>query len=231
MDTEDTLDPKEALKKHVQELVLATMKRHDWSQSDMARQAGMPRNNISLYARGKSIPSYEHAVKLAKVLRVDPAELTGIAEARTKMEEDDAVDVQSTPNGKYLLTLRKELTAQQLSRVLQLVDELHAEQAGMSSPGDWPGSKAQQDYEQLVQRAKQSVAASLMRALPTIGTDVRLPGGTVIPALRLGQEALDEILLRHSIDAATFASLSQEKRDALVDDLLADEKFTGNPDK
>ena len=59
MDTEDTLDPKEALKKHVQELVLATMKRHDWSQSDMARQAGMPRNNISLYARGKSIPSYE----------------------------------------------------------------------------------------------------------------------------------------------------------------------------
>ncbi|MGQ7249046.1 helix-turn-helix domain-containing protein [Halomonas sp. V046] len=127
MENDNELGPKERLKQHVQSLVLATMKRHDWSQSDLARRAGMPRNNISLYARGRSIPSYEHAVKLSRVLRVDPAELTGIAEAQERAGEDDVVDVKSTANGKYLLSLRKELSSSQLTRFLELLDQINRE--------------------------------------------------------------------------------------------------------
>lgn len=117
-------DPKLEAKKHVQNLVLDIMKRNDWSQSDLARRASMPRNNISLYARGKTLPSYDHALKLARVLRVDPAELTGLSSAETQPDEN-VVNVTSLPNGKFMLSLKREVSAAELTDVLRVFEQLN----------------------------------------------------------------------------------------------------------
>ncbi|MDF2095790.1 helix-turn-helix domain-containing protein [Aquibaculum arenosum] len=46
-----------------------------WNQSELARQAGLNRDNVSTYINGKSMPSPERLKKLATALGVAPDEL------------------------------------------------------------------------------------------------------------------------------------------------------------
>lgn len=46
-----------------------------WRQADMARHAGLPRNAISVYLRGASLPSPESLKALAKALDMEPGVL------------------------------------------------------------------------------------------------------------------------------------------------------------
>lgn len=46
-----------------------------WRQSELARRAGLPRDSISTYIRGKTLPTSASAVKLAKALGVEAEEL------------------------------------------------------------------------------------------------------------------------------------------------------------
>jgi len=45
------------------------------SQSDLARAAGLGRDSISTYVRGRSVPTPSSLIKLAKALGVDPEAL------------------------------------------------------------------------------------------------------------------------------------------------------------
>ena len=46
-----------------------------WNQSELARQADLPRDSISVYVRGVSLPTPGSLEKLAKAFDMDPAEL------------------------------------------------------------------------------------------------------------------------------------------------------------
>lgn len=46
-----------------------------WNQSDLARRADLPRDAISTYIRGRSMPTPQSLAKLAKALGKAPAEL------------------------------------------------------------------------------------------------------------------------------------------------------------
>lgn len=46
-----------------------------WRQADLARHAGLPRNAISVYLRGASLPNPESTKALAKAFDMDPAVL------------------------------------------------------------------------------------------------------------------------------------------------------------
>lgn len=46
-----------------------------WSQADLHRASGLPRDAISVYELGKSLPTEASLKKLAKALDVDPKEL------------------------------------------------------------------------------------------------------------------------------------------------------------
>lgn len=48
----------------------AEMKRHGWSQSELARRASMRRDAISTYVNGKAIPNRESLEMIAKALGV-----------------------------------------------------------------------------------------------------------------------------------------------------------------
>lgn len=46
-----------------------------WRQADLARQAGLPRNAISVYLRGASLPSPDSLKALAKAFDMEPSVL------------------------------------------------------------------------------------------------------------------------------------------------------------
>lgn len=43
-----------------------------WRQADLARHAGLPRNAVSVYLRGASLPNPESTKALAKAFDMDP---------------------------------------------------------------------------------------------------------------------------------------------------------------
>ena len=51
------------------------MRAKGWNQSQLARYAGMGRDNVSQYVRGRSYPSPDNLAKLATALQIDPKEL------------------------------------------------------------------------------------------------------------------------------------------------------------
>lgn len=51
------------------------MVRKGWSQSELARNADLPRDAVSVYIRGKSLPTPLSLRKLAKALDINPDEL------------------------------------------------------------------------------------------------------------------------------------------------------------
>lgn len=46
-----------------------------WRQADLARSSGLPRNAVSVYMRGASLPNPESLKALAKAFNVDPDKL------------------------------------------------------------------------------------------------------------------------------------------------------------
>lgn len=113
------MDNDEKVKARIAALIKDTLQQRDWNQSTLARQAGIPRDNVSRYSRGISMPSVEHAKKLAKVMNVDVNALLGTAPE----VEVSEVDVKMTPSGRYLLNVRKELDADRLAKVLAALED------------------------------------------------------------------------------------------------------------
>ena len=78
----------EALKRH--------RKYKRFTQEDLAIQAKLDRTYISMLERGLRKPSLEVAMKLAKVLDVDPTQI--VEEIDRKIKESEISSKQSTPD-------------------------------------------------------------------------------------------------------------------------------------
>ena len=57
------------------------MESHGWNQSELARRANLPRDSISTYIRGRTVPSRRSIVALASAFGVEAHEL-GISDNR-----------------------------------------------------------------------------------------------------------------------------------------------------
>lgn len=113
----------EELKKQVKSIVSAALKRNNWSQSDLARRAGIPRNNISLYARGISVPTYKHAKKVASVLCIPIEQLVGVESTENLQNDEGRVVSTLLPNGNYMLEFQREVTPEQQITITQALKE------------------------------------------------------------------------------------------------------------
>ena len=69
------LVPKHLAKDEFARRLYKLMLEKGWRQSDLARAADLPRNAISVYMRGASLPNDESLRALAKALEVDPDKL------------------------------------------------------------------------------------------------------------------------------------------------------------
>ena len=69
------LAPKHLTKQEFARRLYKLMVSKGWHQSELARQADIPRDSVSVYIRGKPLPSPLTVKKLAEALNVTPTEL------------------------------------------------------------------------------------------------------------------------------------------------------------
>lgn len=69
------LTPKHLTKEEFARRVYRLMVQRGWTQSDLARHAGLPRDAISVYVRAKSLPTPVNLAELAACFNMKPEEL------------------------------------------------------------------------------------------------------------------------------------------------------------
>lgn len=73
--TDVKLAPKHLTKQEFGKRLYNLMLRKGWHQSELARQSGLPRDSISVYIRGRSLPTAVSLKALASALDITPEEL------------------------------------------------------------------------------------------------------------------------------------------------------------
>lgn len=67
--------PKHLTKQEFGRVIYKLMMARGWNQSELARQADLPRDSVSTYVRGVSFPTPKSLQKLAKAFGMTPADL------------------------------------------------------------------------------------------------------------------------------------------------------------
>lgn len=119
---EPRLAPKHLTKQEFAKRLYTLMIKKGWHQSELARQSGLPRDSISVYMRGKSLPEASNAQALAKALGV-PFEQLMPNHVESAIDADmPALEMKVSPNApnaawirvNRLVTLRTALTVMDL---------------------------------------------------------------------------------------------------------------------
>lgn len=71
----ENLTPRQLTKEAFGQRVYNLMVARGWNQSELARRAGLNRDNVSTYITGKSMPSPQNLKRLGDALGVDPDRL------------------------------------------------------------------------------------------------------------------------------------------------------------
>ncbi len=92
------LAPKHLTKQEFGKRLYNLMLRKGWHQSELARQSGLPRDSISVYIRGKSLPTPLSLKQLADALGVATEELLP-NHAESAIDEDTpSIEFKVSPN-------------------------------------------------------------------------------------------------------------------------------------
>jgi transcriptional regulator with XRE-family HTH domain len=98
--------PKQLTKEQFGQRVYNLMVKKGWTQSELARQADMPRDSISLYVRGRTFPQPHNLQKLADALDVDPEQLLpNYAEMAIQMDSP-VIDIKVSSQNPKIAWLR-----------------------------------------------------------------------------------------------------------------------------
>jgi transcriptional regulator with XRE-family HTH domain len=81
---------------------------HDkgWTQSELSRRAELPRDSISVYIRGKSLPTPQSLQKLASALGVTREELMPSNIGTENHREMSTLEIKGLPNSPGMAHLR-----------------------------------------------------------------------------------------------------------------------------
>lgn len=103
-----------------------------WTQSELARQADLPRDSVSTYVRGKSLPTPVSLEKLATALGVEPAELMPNHVESAIDNDMPALEMKVSPNqpGVAWLRVNRLVTTQTALKIMTLLEEDNAIDVG-----------------------------------------------------------------------------------------------------
>lgn len=93
---------RQAFGRRLYQLMLA----RDWNQSELARQAGLGRDAVSTYIRGKVLPTPQSLRALARALEVDVSSLLPNHTESAIDEDTPAFEMKVSPNGPSVAWLR-----------------------------------------------------------------------------------------------------------------------------
>lgn len=113
---------KEAFARKVYQLML----KKGWRQSELAREAGLPRDAVSVYLRAQSLPTKGNLAKLAKALGVEPDEILP-AQLLVDQSKIPIFEIRNTDEpGVVLLRVNQEVP---LAVALKIAEMLNAKAA------------------------------------------------------------------------------------------------------
>lgn len=122
--TPSRLTPKHLTKEQFGRRLQALMLDRGWNQSELGRRAGLPRDSISVYVRGQSLPTPKSLKALSDALSVSPEELLPNHTESAIDADHPALDIRVSPGSpdtawlrvNRLVTLR---TALEVAKLLE----------------------------------------------------------------------------------------------------------------
>jgi transcriptional regulator with XRE-family HTH domain len=97
-----------------------------WSQSELARQAGLNRDAVSNYARGNNMPDPANLKKLAKALGVEASDLLpNYDEQALDMEANPALEIKTSQEdpSRSWVRLNREVSTGTVVKIMQALEE------------------------------------------------------------------------------------------------------------
>lgn len=98
--------PAHIMKQEFAKRVYRLMTAKDWTQSELARKADLPRDSISSYVRGASLPTPRSLTKLASGLGVDETDLMPNHVESALEHDNPMIEVRISPNARNTALLR-----------------------------------------------------------------------------------------------------------------------------
>jgi transcriptional regulator with XRE-family HTH domain len=103
---ERSLVPKHLTKQEFGKRLYRLMLGKGWNQSELARRADLPRDSISVYIRGRSLPTASSLRKLADALGVAPEELLPNHIEGAIDDDNPSFELKVSPNAPMVAWLR-----------------------------------------------------------------------------------------------------------------------------
>lgn len=119
----DRLPPDMVKQEFASRLYRMTRER-DWSQSDLARAAGITRDAVSTYFTAKSLPEMKNAAKLAEALGISVDELLPSRTAEAIDRDPPAFEVKASAQnpGKSTLRINCLVSTKTALEIMRLID-------------------------------------------------------------------------------------------------------------
>lgn len=130
MNTENRLShgqqPKYLTKYEFGQRLYKLMMAEGWNQSDLARQAELPRDSISVYIRGKSLPTSKSLKKLSDAFGIEPEELlpNSIRVGPSDIGEVTEMRLCDTPPGTAHLRINRTVPIAMALRIVSILEGL-----------------------------------------------------------------------------------------------------------
>ena len=121
---DSTLPPKTITKQQFGRRLYQLMLSRGWNQSELARQAGLPRDSVSTYIRGVAFPAPKSLGALSTALGVSPDELLPNAGHSAMDDENPSFEMKvspSSPNAAWLRVNRL-VSLSTATRIAELIE-------------------------------------------------------------------------------------------------------------
>lgn len=118
------LIPKHLTKQEFGKRIYRLMLAKGWNQSELGRQTGLPRDSISVYVRGQSLPTPQNLQKLAEVFGISPEELLP-NHAESAIDEDNPsfeMKTSTSAPGMAWVRVNRLVTMQTAIRIADLLE-------------------------------------------------------------------------------------------------------------
>lgn len=116
--------PKHLTKQEFGRRLYTLMIGRGWNQSELARQADLPRDSISTYVRGRTLPTPKSLQALAKALGMTPADLLPNAVESAVDEDMPSIEmrVSTSAPGAAWLRVNRLVSLQTAAEVIRIIE-------------------------------------------------------------------------------------------------------------
>lgn len=138
---ESSLTPKHLTRQDFGRRLLRMILAKGWNQSDMARQANLPRDSISTYVRGIALPTPKSLKALAEALGVSEIDLLPNAVESAIDEDHPSFEIRVSPSAPSTAWVRLN-RLMSLSTATKIAELIESDVVAAARPADAPADRS-----------------------------------------------------------------------------------------